>query len=938
MEFAVIGVSVASRANFTVFFFAIVVACLSMVALTTSVAAQTFEPSAEQMRMIDQLPPAQRQQAMDALREFQSQQQQSGTGSSRLSEELGEREPADAERDGQEFELPDEVPRAEGGSSLIISLIPRPNLTQPELLELEDDAALRAVQGSRYYELDDSGVLRLPGLNDVPLRGLTADAIVERLSAEPALEPFNITATILQTEKMGAKALEPFGYDIFAPEDAEGAEVAEFEPPLSGPVPPDFVLGTGDIVRVQLYGNVSNSYELEVTRDGTLHLPELGPMNVAGLRFPEFRNELEKRVQQMLIGTQVSVTMGALRSIRVFVMGDVNRPGSYVVSSLATISSALYRSGGISEVGTLRDIQLKRQGRQVANLDLYDLLLNGDTSDDAQLQQGDVIFVPPIGTTIGIGGEVRRPAIYETRRDLTLGAALRLAGGLTAEAYPEGSTLERIGDNRHRRVLSVDLGTDAGHAMPVQSGDTLMIPRVLPKLMDTVTLEGHVYRSGNYEWRPGMRLTELIPSLQALRSGADPHYVLIRRETGDDLTITTLSVDLARALAAPQSDENIQLQPRDTAYVFNLAFGRQRVIEPILEELKQQATYDAAYEEVRIAGQVRAPGSYPLHPGMRISDLLLAGGNLDEAAFTEDAELTRFNVVDGEYREKEVVTVDLAAILRGDASVDMVLSPYDHLRISPLPDWNSDWSVTLEGEVRFPGEYQILRGETLSDVMERAGGLTAQAFPEGAVFLREELREREQEQIERLIRRMESDLTSLSLQTAETTGAETLDLGQSLLNQLRETEATGRMVIDVEQVLSKRAAERRAHDLELKDGDRLLIPGKSQSVTVLGEAQYPASHLYSPDLDRDEYIAKSGGLTRQADKGLIYVVRASGAVESGNRSRWFSRGESTDIRPGDTIVVPLDTDRMRPLTFWGNVTQILYQGAIAIAAVRTFDN
>ncbi|MEX2488496.1 MAG: capsule biosynthesis GfcC family protein, partial [Pseudomonadales bacterium] len=165
-----------------------------------------------------------------------------------------------------------------------------------------------------------------------------------------------------------------------------------------------------------------------------------------------------------------------------------------------------------------------------------------------------------------------------------------------------------------------------------------------------------------------------------------------------------------------------------------------------------------------------------------------------------------------------------------------------------------------------------------------------------------------------------------------------LDLGQSLLEQLRTTEPTGRLVIDVEQILSRNTVSRQAYDLELKDGDRLLIPGRSQSVTVLGEAQYPASHLYSPGLDRDEYIAKSGGLTRQADNKLIYVVRASGEVESGNRSRWFSRGADAEIRPGDTIVVPLDTDRMRPLTFWGNVTQILYQGAIAIAAVRTFDN
>ncbi len=361
MEFAVIGARLRNRHPCSFFLPLLLTACLSMIHAAAAT-AQTVEPSAEQMRMINQLPPAQRQQAMDALRKMQSQQQESENEASRLSEELSERRQTDEERDATEFDLPEGEPRAEGGTSLIVSMIPRPNLTQPELQELEDDAALRAVQGSRYYELDDSGVLKLPGLDDVPLRGLTADAIVERLSAEPALGPFNITVTILLTEKSGARALEPFGYDIFE------AENAEFEPPLSGPVPPDFVLGTGDIVHVQLYGNVNNSYELEVTRDGTLNLPELGPMTVAGLRFAEFRNDLEKRVQQMLIGTQVSATMGTLRTIRVFVLGDVNRPGSYVVSSLATISSALYRSGGISKVGTLRDIQLKRQGRLVANL------------------------------------------------------------------------------------------------------------------------------------------------------------------------------------------------------------------------------------------------------------------------------------------------------------------------------------------------------------------------------------------------------------------------------------------------------------------------------------------------------------------------------------------------------------------------------------------
>ncbi|MDZ7644045.1 MAG: polysaccharide biosynthesis/export family protein [Woeseiaceae bacterium] len=332
--------------------------------------------------MINQLPPAQRQQAMEALRQVQSQQRQAASEASRLSEELSEPRPADTARPAVEPDTSDAEPRAEPGSSLIINMTPRSGLTAAERTQIETDAALRAVQGSHFYELDESGALQLPGLPDVPLRGLTADAIVDRLGAEPALAPFDITVTILQTEVSGAAALKPFGYDIF---EATGAD---FDPVLSGPVPADFVLGTGDIVRVQLYGNVNNTYELEVSRDGSLNLPELGPMNVSGLRFSEFRNDIEQRVQQMLIGTQVSVTMGALRTIRVFVLGDVNRPGSYVVSSLATISSALYRSGGISDVGTLRDIQLKRQGSLVARFDLYDLLLEGDTSDDVQPPAG----------------------------------------------------------------------------------------------------------------------------------------------------------------------------------------------------------------------------------------------------------------------------------------------------------------------------------------------------------------------------------------------------------------------------------------------------------------------------------------------------------------------------------------------------------------------
>ena len=309
-----------------------------------------------------------------------------------------------------------------------------------------------------------------------------------------------------------------------------------------------------------------------------------------------------------------------------------------------------------------------------------------------------------------------------------------------------------------------------------------------------------------------------------------------------------------------------------------------------------------------------------------------------EGAYALEAELTRFAVVNGEYRTKEIIEVDLDAILGGDQTADLSLAAHDQLKISLVPDWNAKWSVTLEGEVKFPGQYQILRGETLSQLLQRAGGLTDHAFPEGEIFLRQSLKEREREQVKLLVARMEADLTSLSLETLGTTGANALRSGQSLLEQLRNADPVGRLVIDIEQITSRGGDGAVTGDIELKDGDRLLVPTKPQEVTVIGEAQQPTSHLYQPGFTRDDYINLSGGLTRRADKKLIYVVRASGAVIASNRSKWFGRGAATAIQPGDTIVVPLKTDRIRPLTFWTQVTQILFQGAIAVAAIRTFDN
>ncbi|MEM9402998.1 MAG: SLBB domain-containing protein [Pseudomonadota bacterium] len=890
--------------------------------------AQVPGLNSEQQALLNQLPPAQRQQAMDAIRQLQSGAATAPAPSTTLVE------PITQMPEGESEFLPDELRpvRAGPGSQVVLTIRQKQNLSDAEQQDLYRYPSLLDIEGVNYYVLDESGRLELPGLEPISLAGLTQEEIETRLAAVPEFLAFSVTASLLGDGESVTTQLRPFGYDFFK------AGSAGFDPVTTGPAPPDYVLGPGDSIRVQLFGNVNAIYEYEVTREGQFSLPELGPINVAGLTFSEFRADLRRKVQESLIGTQASVTIGGLRSIRVFVLGDVNRPGSYVLGSLSTISSALYSSGGISTVGSLRNVQLKRKGEVVTTLDLYALLLAGDSSDDVRLQPGDVVFVPPVGPQVSIDGAVKRPAVYEVAPGTSFREAVGLAGGFDADAYSAGSRVERISAGGARRILDVALDSSSGQALEVRAGDFLVVPRVLPDLEDTVVLSGHVKRPGPFQWREGLRLTDLLPTKNAALPGADTDYILIRREDGETGFVSTVSASLDDALSARASVENIVLEPKDTVYVFSASSGRQRVLAPLIDELELQSSIDEPLRVVSIVGQVRAPGEYPLEAGMDIAGLIAASGGLLEEAYFLKAEIARYDIVGGQFRDTRILDVDLAAILRGDSSAEIELQPHDNLKISVVPEWDRLWTVSLEGEVTFPGQYRIRDGESLNELLERAGGLTDEAFPEGAVFLRESLREREQEQIDLLARRLEADLTSLSLESADSGGQQTLDTGEELLNQLRDTSALGRLVIDLERSFNTDPGASSYADLELRDGDRLLIPKRAQEVTVIGEAQQNTSHLHENDVSLFEYIDKSGGFTRRADKKLIYVVRANGAVETGGSSRWFGRKNGIDIRPGDTIVVPMDTDRIRPLALWSSVTQILYQAAIAVAAVNTFDN
>ncbi len=793
-------------------------------------------------------------------------------------------------------------------------------------------ALMKVIRSRNPYQLSADGELTLPGFAPIPLLGLTQDQATLRLSVVPAFQSLEVRLTLLPLEKTGEQALKPFGYDLFA------QFPMGFNPITNVPVPSNYIVGPGDALDVLLYGNENHAYEMVVAPDGQINFPQLGPIAVGGQLFSAVQAEIESRVAHQIIGVRASVTMAETRSIQVFVMGDAYEPGSYTISGLGTVTSALYAAGGILKTGSMRRIELKRDGAVVRTLDLYDLLIHGSTADDVKLLQGDVVFVPPVGHTVAIDGQVERPAIYEIRNETTPAQMIALAGGLTPDADTSNATVTRIQPNGERVVLPLELGSGAAEE-GLGNGDYIHVPQLKPTLDSAVTLQGNVYSAGVYQYRPGMRLTDVIRSIDDVKPASDLHYVLIRREVPPDLHVEAVSADLAAALARPDTGADPVLMPRDQITVFDLSSSRDRIVQPILDELRTESTEAQPDQVVSVEGSVNVPGQYPLEPGMTVADLIRAGGGLADAAFTGTAELTRYAVGPGGTRGTRIIDIDLQQALSDDPAADVKLQPFDVLSVKEVSQWADQETITLAGQVRFPGTYTIKPGDTLKTVLERAGGLTQYAFPQGAVFTRLELQRREQQEMDLLAQRMRIELGVLALRAVATTqggnvgdASSALIVGRSLLAQLQAEKAVGRLVINLRGIM--REAPDSRYDVVLRNGDELIVPKFEQEVTVIGEVQDATSHLYNPDLSRDDYIRLSGGYTAQSDPKRVYVVRADGSVVASQGSRWFNQGSNVRIEPGDTIVVPINAEQMLPLPFWEAMTGIVYNVAIAVAAIH----
>ncbi|MDC0003189.1 SLBB domain-containing protein [Porticoccaceae bacterium] len=740
---------------------------------------------------------------------------------------------------------------------------------------------------------------------------------------EKALELEEDNLALKKLQRATSDDLQPFGYELFA------GEPTSFESAARIPVSPDYLLGPGDNLEVLLFGNVNDSYSLAVGRNGAIDFPSLGPINVSGMTFSETKELLHKRITEQMLGVEASISLGELRSIQVFILGEAYKPGTYTISSLSTITNALFVSGGVNDIASLRNIQLKRSGKVIATLDLYDLLLRGDTADDLRLQSSDVIYIPSVRTTASVEGEVRRPAIYELKGETTVAELLELAGGTLPKAFQNGARISRINHSGFMAVVDANLSTKEGQNLKIDNGDLLTVGSVADHKELVVSLDGHVYHPGDFLWQPNLRVSDIVKDIKHLKSNVDLNFALIRRELPPVGRLESVFVDLGGALANKGSESDTVFFPRDRLTIFAAEEGRAALVAKVVSALKAQSHSGEKAQIAVINGTVKSPGEYPLTKNMTLTQLIAAAGGLNEEAYTQYVELSRYDFSDIERATSDHVTLNLATAY-ANADSDPVLEPYDVVSIRAIPEFRESLTVVLEGEVRFPGVYAFKRGELLSDVLKRAGGLSDLAHAKAAVFTRETLRVQEQEQLDNLTQRLKSDIAAAGLEKSNEGKSTDIEGAEKLLEELSESEALGRLVVNLQGIL-----DGSEDDVKLKGGDRLVIPEYRQEVTVLGEVQQSTAHLYSAKLKVNDYIELSGGTNIRADEKRVYVVKVDGSVKLPHRTGWLSR-RAMSVEPGDTIIVPLDVERRRVLTVWTEASQVVYQLALGAAAINSF--
>lgn len=722
-----------------------------------------------------------------------------------------------------------------------------------------------------------------------------------------------------------ASPLKRFGSEVFLDRDSSAIPrgSSSSDTPLDVPVGPDYVVGPGDALIINLWGGMTQSLNRVIDRDGHILLPDAGSLQIGGLPLDQAESMIRRALTQQYRGAQVSVTVSRLRSVRVYVVGDVQRPGGYDLSSLATPLSALYAAGGPTAVGSLRVARHYRGDHLVEDVDLYDFLLHGVRKGSARFEGGDTLMVPPAGAQVAISGAVRRPAIYELKSgESTLSSLIDDAGGVTAEAALSHITIERIDANRKRETVTLDLPKGeapdsdrvAINAFQVKDGDRIRIAPILPYSERAIYLQGHVSRPGRLPYTDGMHLSEVLHSYRDMLPEPANRGEIVRL-VPPDLHAETIDFNVPDVLIG---NDNPALQPFDTIRIF----GRYEVDSP----------------KVTIHGEVLRPGVYPLSKGMTTSQLVRMAGGFKRDALVETADLTSYSVVNGNVVRGALATVQIGVAVAGtDPKADVALKPGDVLTIHQITGWEDiGESVTIDGQVNFPGSYGFREGEHLSSILRRAGGFRTTAYPEGAVLLRDQVRELEQKSRDELIRQIETNSASArlapSLGSGDTQGTLQLIKAQQdqALEQLKSHPPTGRMVIEISSDIDSWANT--PADIELRRGDVLTIPKRPGFVLVSGQVYNATALTFTPGKTAVWYLSHAGGTNATANRKDIFVIRANGSVIGRHSGGWFDADVlSTRLNPGDVVVVPQKI--LGSSLFWRNLlTTAQLASSIAITA------
>ena len=715
---------------------------------------------------------------------------------------------------------------------------------------------------------------------EIPKLPIAAMAEVKSAGTEVRVEPSKLEEkanealnTVSLDERIQQQSLRTelvqFGYELF------NKPAVTFSPAETLPVPGDYVVAPGDTFAVQVFGATDVQYKLVVTRDGRLLLPEVGAVNVAGLTFDESKLAIQSLIGKVRIGVQTVVTLADLQAIQVVVMGEIHKPGTFTVPGMTNLFNALVNTGGIKTTGSLRNVELRRQNQLVAKLDLYDMLLSGKSRNNPYLRQGDVIFVPPLGPTVSVAGEVNRPAIYELLRPISVQSAIDMAGGLLPTADPSKTQLRRLQGGKTYTLIQADL-TKPGASPLISNGDQIRVFPALNRMDDIVLLSGNVITPGAYQWKQGMRISDLVKDVQLLQQRTDFNAALLVRERRISRRINVQYIALGQALEQNESAANIKLQPRDELIIFDTNSPRDKALANTVQALRQQASVEEPAEVIELKGFVKHPGAYPLEQGKRLLDLIRAAGGVQDGTDMNYALLIRKTDLS---QRIEPIAISLGKALAkplGDHNPSLVAGDRVYL-FDPKVDrpkllaeeietlvrqagyGESAPIVQVTGKARQSGQFPLTPGMTVKDLIDAAGGLKEDAYGQTAVLTRED----------------------------------------QMANEYMRAQHTEVNLLGKNQVLPDAS-------LRLKARDRLVIREKPEGdniakwVTVKGEVRFPGKYSVSKRETLCEFIRRAGGFTQDAYLfGTVFSRESVRKREQENIDKIF--------REFDTLLAELHT-------------------------------